>query len=231
MASTLSIGDLEAALAAEVGLDDARVGLDLGGLAFGDLLAEMEDRDPLGHSHDEVHLVLDEEDCRARLAEPPDVVHEPADVTRAHAGGRLVEKQEGGITRQGPRQLEPSLLAEVQVLDEIVRSRGESGQLEQFREASPAATRAVPTAHRDPDVVPDAHAREEPDVLEGPADAEAHDLVRLAPADLLVLEDDRPRWHREHASHHVEERGLARTVRTDERENRPPRHREGDLVK
>ena len=60
----------------QVGLDHPRVGLDLGGRALGDLLAEVEDGDPVGDAHHEVHGVLDEKDGLAELTQAPDVVHQ-----------------------------------------------------------------------------------------------------------------------------------------------------------
>src|SRR2546425_86640 len=79
-------------LPSEVGFDDTLVGLDLAGRAFGDLLPEVQDGDPIGDAHHEVHRVLDEEDRRAELAQAPDVLREPLELQRAHARGRLVQK-------------------------------------------------------------------------------------------------------------------------------------------
>ena len=47
---------------AEVGLDDLGVALDLGGQALGDQLAEVEHVDAVGEVHDDLHVVLDEQD-------------------------------------------------------------------------------------------------------------------------------------------------------------------------
>src|SRR3989449_11716482 len=58
------------ALPSEVGFDDTLVGLDLAGRAFGDLLPEVQDGDPIGDAHHEVHRVLDEigrASCRERV--------------------------------------------------------------------------------------------------------------------------------------------------------------------
>ena len=53
--------------AAEVGLDDPGIGADLGGRALGDLLAVVEDRDPVADAHDDPHVVLDEQDREAEV--------------------------------------------------------------------------------------------------------------------------------------------------------------------
>src|SRR5206468_3295135 len=81
------------ALPAEVGLDHARVGLDLGGRSLGDLLAEVQHGDPVGDAHHEIHRVLDEEDGLAQLAQAPDVLVEALELELAHARRRLVEEE------------------------------------------------------------------------------------------------------------------------------------------
>src|SRR5262245_32019589 len=50
---------------AEIRRDDPAIGAHLVGLAFGDLLAHVEDRDPIRDVHDHAHVVLDEDDGAA----------------------------------------------------------------------------------------------------------------------------------------------------------------------
>src|ERR1700674_1017504 len=59
---------------AEIGFAHERVGLDLGRRAFGDFLAEVEHRDAVGDRHDELHVMLDQEDGEALLAELADAL-------------------------------------------------------------------------------------------------------------------------------------------------------------
>src|SRR5215813_3764384 len=47
--------------AAEIGLDDGRVALDLGGRAFGDHLAAVEHDDAVAQPHDQLEVVVDDE--------------------------------------------------------------------------------------------------------------------------------------------------------------------------
>src|SRR5262245_52108248 len=47
---------------AEIRRDDPAIGAHLVGLALGDLLAHVEDRDPIRDVHDHAHVVLDEDD-------------------------------------------------------------------------------------------------------------------------------------------------------------------------
>src|ERR1700730_16643039 len=60
----------------EVCLDDTRVLTDLERLALGDLLAVVEDDDPIAHLHDHAHVVLDKEDREALVAEARDQRHQ-----------------------------------------------------------------------------------------------------------------------------------------------------------
>src|SRR5205807_1455107 len=82
----------------------------------------------------------------------------------------------------------------------------------------------------DAHVVEGRHVGEEPDLLKRPSDAELGDLVGLEPGDVLPLENDRARGRRVDAGDRVEERGLARTVRPDEREDLALADLETDLV-
>jgi hypothetical protein len=206
--------------------------LDLPGAALGDLLAEVQHRDALGQAHHQIHGVLDQEDRQPPRLQGADVLGETLLLGPAHARGRLVEQEQAGLSGQGPRHLQAALLAEVELLHQIVAPRGQPGQLQQVHDP-PALSAAVAVArgpHRHPHVVEHAHAREESDVLEGPADPQTHDVVGAGAADLVALEGDGAGGGREASRHHVEHRGLARAVRPDEREDAPARDLEGHLV-
>ena len=97
---------------AQVGLDDARVGAHLGGLALGDLLAVVEHGDVLGDAHDDLHVVLDQHDRDAALV--AQLVHELRELVgllRVHAGRRLVEQQQLRVGGQRAGDLDPPLVA------------------------------------------------------------------------------------------------------------------------
>src|SRR5438034_4675354 len=185
------------ALPAEVGLDHARVGLDLGGRSLGDLLAEVQHGDPVGDAHHEIHRVLDEEDGLAQLAQAPAVLVEALELELAHARRRLVEEEAHRVGGQRAGHLEPPPLAEVQALHHLAPLGSDPGELEQrlhtlgLAARAVAAPRGVPEGH--PHVVEDAHPREEADVLEGPRDPAPYDLMGLGASDRLVLEADRAR--------------------------------------
>ena len=109
-----ALGDAEVrrAAAPEVGLDDAWVRLDLGGVALGDLLAVVEHRDALRDAHDHPHLVLDEEDRDPQLvAQVPDEVGQLGRLRGVHARRRLVEEEQARLVGERPADLEPALVA------------------------------------------------------------------------------------------------------------------------
>src|SRR5947208_16478019 len=82
------------ALAAEIGFDDPRIGLDGARRSFGDLLAVIEDEHRLAESHDHLHVVLDEKAGLAGIAQPPHRVEQLVEQRAIHAGGRPVEEHE-----------------------------------------------------------------------------------------------------------------------------------------
>src|SRR5713101_5644978 len=71
----------------------------------------------------------------------------------------------------------------------------------------------------DPNVVEARHVVEEPDVLEGPRDSQASDLVRFGAGDVSTIENHPARGWLKQAGHVVEQRRLARSVGSDEGEN------------
>ena len=132
-----------ARLLSEVGLDHARVRAHLVGLALGDLLAVVEHGDALGDAHDDLHVVLDQQDRQlALVAQLPHELRELRRLLRVHAGGRLVEQQQLGLGRQRPRDLHPALVA----VGEVDRRAGRCRSLAQAdvaRAARAPCSRAV----------------------------------------------------------------------------------------
>src|SRR5207237_6612754 len=59
-------------LATEIGLNDPLVGLDGARRPFRDLLAVIEHEHGFAEAHDHLHVVLDEQDGLARVAQPAD---------------------------------------------------------------------------------------------------------------------------------------------------------------
>ena len=88
-----------------------------------------------------------------------------------------------------------------------------------------------PMQHRaDDDIVLDRQCRKRSHQLKGASYPTAADLIRPAPIDTLTGEGDRTLVGREHAGDDVEQRRLARTVRTDDREDRALRNPKACIV-
>src|SRR4051812_8834455 len=91
----------------DVGLDDARVGLRLGGRPLHELGAVVEHDDPVGEGGDEAHVVLDDDDGDVVVpAQAPDRADQLLDLGVRQAGGRLVEQQQPRLHEQRAAQLD-----------------------------------------------------------------------------------------------------------------------------
>ena len=95
----------------EIRLDHSRIGLDLGRSAFGDLSPVVQDRDSVRDAHHEIHIVLDENDRHARVADPPDEVAHLDDFRGVEPRRRLIQKQEVRTCREGTGDLQEALVA------------------------------------------------------------------------------------------------------------------------
>ena len=91
-----------------------RIALDLRRHAFGELLAEIHHHQPIGEPHDEVHVVLDEQDRHALGLQRAQQPRELLLFEIAQARGGLVEQQQRGIGGERARDLDDALLAERQ---------------------------------------------------------------------------------------------------------------------
>ena len=146
----------------------------------GDAVAEVED---------EAHVVLDDEDGDAPVADGEDEFFGCAGLLGVHAGGGLVQEEQAGFAGHGPGDFELALFAVGEVAGEVVGLVGEADELQEFHGAfagggfgfaeAGAAEEGGPEAFlgagvaSDEDVFQDGHVGEEPDVLEGAGDAGA----------------------------------------------------------
>ena len=79
---------------------------------FGDLLAVVEHGNALADAHDDLHVVLDEQNGEAEfLLREPDQLHQLAFLRRVHAGGGFVEQEQLRPRRQGADDFEAALVA------------------------------------------------------------------------------------------------------------------------
>src|SRR2546428_484757 len=97
--------------ATEVRFDDALVGLDHARRPLGDLLAVVQHEHGLAEPHDDLHVVLDEQDGLAAVAELTDGLEEVVEEGPVHARGGLVEEDERRVPHQHAHELEELLLA------------------------------------------------------------------------------------------------------------------------
>ena len=202
--------------------------------------AVVEHRDPLGDAHDELHVVLDEQDRELQVVPHlADEADELERLLRVHPGGGLVQEQELGLGGERTGDLEPPLVAVREVACVVVVTAGEPAVVEELRRAlvrlallapdprraqdapdDPALQAAV---HADEDVLERRHLLEEADVLERPADAALRGGVRRRAGDVPAVEHDAARGRLVDPGDHVEERRLAGAVRPDQAHDRTPR--------
>ena len=185
-----------------------------------------------GQRHYRAHHVLDQKDCESGFAvELAQNRDDPVGFGRPQASHRLVEQQQFRIGGERARHFEPF----------AVRQRQRRRALEAFVvEVEPAQhlvrmrTRGVDVTamqqRADDDVVLDAQARERPHDLKGAADAAPANTVGRQMLDALAGESDGAAIGRKHSGDHVEQRGLAGTVRADHGEDAALGHLEADPV-
>src|SRR5438876_659733 len=143
--------------------------------------------DAVGDPHDEVHVVLDDEDCELEGgADAPDQRPGPLYLLVVEPAGRLVEEQEPRARGQRAGELD-ALPSPVRKRGcEAARKRPEADDLE----------RLVTVAAADADVLAHGHRVEELHVLEGAGDSAPDDPVgrgaKEAPAAEAELARVRP---------------------------------------
>src|SRR5919197_2400005 len=82
----------------QIGLDHGAVALNVGGRPLGDLASEVEADDVVGHLHDEVHVVLDDEHREpVRVVDPPQQRCEAVDLLVVQPSCGFVEEEELGV--------------------------------------------------------------------------------------------------------------------------------------
>ena len=119
----------------------------LGGRALGDLLAVVEHGDVLGDPHDELHVVLDEEDREAALvAQAAHELRRSGRLLRVHPRRGLVEQEQLGVGGQRAGDLEPALVAVGEVGRHDVEELRRAGRRRRAARAPSRAPRAPPGA-------------------------------------------------------------------------------------
>src|SRR3954447_14212370 len=99
----------------QVRRDDRRVVPHLVRCALGDLPTELQHDDAVGHPHHQAHVVFDEQDRHAGVADPADQLQQILLLRRGEAGRGLVQTQQRRIGGKRPGDLQAALLPVRQV--------------------------------------------------------------------------------------------------------------------
>ena len=155
---------------------------------------------------------------------------------RVQAGGRLVEQQQGRIGGKRARDLDQPLMPVGETGNQFIGAGAEADKTQRRHRALVERVGTVadqPVAGplgADHDVLQRGHRAEQPDVLERTAEACGRALVRRHVGDVGAVEHHFAGGRLVEAGKHVQRRGLARTVRPDQRVNAAAPDRDIDLV-
>src|SRR6266480_4173672 len=219
----------------QIGFDDLGVALHLRRRALSDLFSVIQHQHAVADLHHQAHVMLDEQHGDAVTS---DCLNELAQGKRfrcVHAGGRLVERKQLRLGGESARDLEASLVAVRQAARGVVGAAADPDIVEQLGRArfdlffflyrlsvsehcaDDAGMAAQVTA--DHHVLERRQVGEQADVLERARNACGGYLVRLQAGQVAPVEQERAGVWRVKPRQHVEERGLAGAVRTDQPEN------------
>src|SRR5216117_2081533 len=216
-------------------LDPELVVLDLPRCAVGDLPAEVEHDDAIAEAHHGAHVVLDEQDGDAPIADASHRLHHPVRLLRVHAREGLVEEEHLRVARHRDGDAEGAQVAvrqvpclfvlhprEPEVVEDLVGAVAE-GRLVLARHASieKEADGGRPPAQvvGDDDVLQGAHLLEDRRLLERADHPLAGHQVGGETCDVLALEDHAAGRPREERGDQLEEGALAGAVRPDDAEH------------
>src|SRR6266850_1011199 len=210
-------------------VDHAGVGLDGGGRGIGQHLALAEGDDPVRVAEDDVHVVLDLDDG----AKPDPLrrlhqdVHDHVLVRCADAARGLVEQDDLRAQGEGRGHVEQLLVSLGQLAGESMRLVAETEERGDFQgvgvdlpvgaeRGEKAGAAAEPRDDGGLEGLEHGELREDLDELEAPRHAEAREGDGADPGDVSALEAHGAPARWQHARQHVDERGLARAVGTDD---------------
>src|SRR5260370_551777 len=220
----------------QVGLDDARVGLHFARGAFGDHAAEVEHDDAIADSHDQVHVVLDNQQSQVEVGvKAAQLLRQPVDLLMSQPSGGLVQEQEAGRRDERPGELDflehsermaasrlVGQVLEAEIAEHLERlalgltldaaSPGQPESGAQEVEVVGLELAVIAGEH----VLHDGHPRPELDVLKGARHAPAADVVRCPAQNPLTPEYEVAAVQAVQAADGVEQRRLAGAVGSDE---------------
>src|SRR5574337_3072 len=225
----LSPGARHAPLPMEIGFEPWIVGTqEFFNLSNGDDLAMAQHRDAVADGEQAVEVVGDHEDGEAkRLLQRGDEVVEIASRDRIEPGGRLVQKDDVGIERDGARERGALGHAARQLGWKLVGGvlrQADEVELLRRKPVHEGLRQAQMLAHRRLDVLPDVEAREERPLLkeDAPALADEEPLLERQLVEIAAKNFDRAGALAQKPQDRARQHGLARPRGADETQDLAP---------
>ena len=222
--------------ASDVGLNDARIRHDIHRLAAADHRTIVEREHAVTDADDDIHVVLDEQDCHATLI--PSIEDEPRHVLLLfliHSRHRLVENEEMRIGGKRTRELDTFLQPNRNSVDKFITHGFKLKEVDDVLDnrtvgrflgsGEPPIKRGAHDTRPHVDVPPKqnvvehAHAVKERQILEGARHAKGGDPVRCETRDVVPVEKDLSALRRIEAGNRVDQRGFPTAIRTDQTED------------
>ena len=210
----------------------------LGGSIFrldrADALALAQNGAAVGHGHDLLQLVRDEQDRLALGREPAHDLHQLADLLRGEHGGRLVEDEDLIVAVEHLEDLGALLHTDGDVLDARIRVDLQAVFFRQrehlFARLALLQEAMLRRLNAHDDIVQHREALDQLEVLVHHADAEAVGVVRVFDGDDLAVLADLALLGLIQAEQDGHERGLAGAVFAEQRMDLPLAQLERDVV-
>ena len=218
---------------AQIGLDNCRILLNLFSGALGNDAAVVQYGNTFANTHDQLHIVLDEHDGDLEgIANLADVGHQFSGLGGVHAGGGLVQQQQGRLGSQGANDLQAALctvgqgtcLMACQILH-VKDGQQIQRPLVHLLFVLPVAGKTEDAAdggillgivQADFDVVLNGQVGEQADILEGTGDTCAVHLHGVHAGSFLAVEKDGAVGGLVYLGQQVEDGGLACAVGADQ---------------
>src|SRR5262245_29071157 len=198
----------------KVGFNDALVGLDRAGRALSDLLPVIQYEHGFAQAHDDLHVVLDEQDRLALVAQVADGIEELVEQRPVHAGRRLVEQDQRGAAHEHADEFHELLLAVGEIAGVLVPEPVQADKAQELE--GPALGRAAVITGDDQQIFQRGELGKDAGDLERAAHTLDRDLPGLEAVDAAATEQDATRISLFQPGDAVEERGFARPVGADE---------------
>ena len=204
------------------------------GVHGADVLALAQNGDPVGHSHDLVELVGDEQDALAFLGKLPHGVHQLVDLLGGEHGGGLVENEDLIVAVEHLQDLHALLHANGDVLHLGIQVNFEAVFFAQglhlrpgflfLQEAQPGGLSAQD------DVVQHGEHVDQLEVLVHHADAQGRGVVGVVDLHHFAVLADLALFRLVQAEQHAHQRGFARAVFAQQGVDLTPPQLKGDVV-